>query len=63
VAGVDPGVMGIGPVPAVRRLLDRAGIVAADLDLVELNEAVRLTEPGRDLRGTAARSRSATRSG
>jgi acetyl-CoA C-acetyltransferase len=31
--------MGIGPVPAVRKLLDRAGIDVADLDLVELNEA------------------------
>jgi 3-oxoadipyl-CoA thiolase len=39
VAGVDPRVMGIGPVPAVRKLLDRAGVSAADLDLVELNEA------------------------
>ena len=39
VAGVDPRVMGIGPVPAVRKLLDRAGIGAGDLDLVELNEA------------------------
>jgi 3-oxoadipyl-CoA thiolase len=39
VAGVDPAVMGIGPVPAVRRLLARAGLTAADLDLVELNEA------------------------
>jgi 3-oxoadipyl-CoA thiolase len=39
VAGVDPRVMGIGPVPAVRKLLDRAGLTAADLDLVELNEA------------------------
>jgi acetyl-CoA C-acetyltransferase len=38
-AGVDPRVMGIGPVPAVRRLLARAGIDATDLDLVELNEA------------------------
>jgi 3-oxoadipyl-CoA thiolase len=38
-AGVDPRVMGIGPIPAVRRLLDRAGISAGDLDLVELNEA------------------------
>jgi acetyl-CoA acetyltransferase family protein len=38
-AGVDPRVMGIGPVPAVRRLLERAGIDVADLDLVELNEA------------------------
>jgi 3-oxoadipyl-CoA thiolase len=39
VAGVDPRVMGIGPIPAVRKLLDRAGISAADIDLVELNEA------------------------
>ena len=39
VAGVDPRVMGIGPVPAVRKLLARTGIDAADLDLVELNEA------------------------
>ncbi len=39
VAGVDPRVMGIGPVPAVRKLLDRAGIEVSDLDLVELNEA------------------------
>jgi len=39
VAGVDPRVMGIGPVPAVRKLLGRAGIEAADVDLVELNEA------------------------
>ena len=39
VAGVDPRVMGIGPVPAVRKLLSRAGIEAADVDLVELNEA------------------------
>jgi 3-oxoadipyl-CoA thiolase len=39
VAGVDPRVMGIGPVPAVRKLLERAGIAVEDLDLVELNEA------------------------
>ena len=39
VAGVDPRVMGIGPVPAVRKLLERAGISGAELDLVELNEA------------------------
>jgi len=39
VAGVDPRVMGIGPVPAVRKLLDRAGVEVSDLDLVELNEA------------------------
>ena len=39
VAGVDPRVMGIGPVPAVRKLLERAGLTVGDLDLVELNEA------------------------
>ena len=39
VAGVDPRVMGIGPVPAIRKALDRAGLGIADLDLVELNEA------------------------
>jgi acetyl-CoA C-acetyltransferase len=39
VAGVDPRVMGIGPVPAVRKLLDRAGVSVGELDLVELNEA------------------------
>ena len=39
VAGVDPAVMGIGPVPATRKVLDRAGIGVDDLDLVELNEA------------------------
>jgi acetyl-CoA C-acetyltransferase len=39
VAGVDPRVMGIGPVPAVRKLLARAGVDVNDLDLVELNEA------------------------
>jgi 3-oxoadipyl-CoA thiolase len=39
VAGVDPRVMGIGPVPAVRKLLERSGVAPGDLDLVELNEA------------------------
>jgi 3-oxoadipyl-CoA thiolase len=39
VAGVDPRVMGIGPVPAVDKLLQRAGVGADELDLVELNEA------------------------
>jgi 3-oxoadipyl-CoA thiolase len=38
-AGVEPRVMGVGPVPATRRLLDRAGLTIADVDLVELNEA------------------------
>ncbi len=39
VAGVDPAIMGVGPVPAARKALARAGIGAGDLDLVELNEA------------------------
>ncbi len=38
-AGVDPRLMGIGPVPAVRRLLERTGLALDDFDLVELNEA------------------------
>ena len=39
VSGVDPAVMGIGPVPAVRKLLERTGVAVEDIDLVELNEA------------------------
>jgi 3-oxoadipyl-CoA thiolase len=39
VAGVEPKLMGMGPLPATRKALARAGIAAADLDLVELNEA------------------------
>jgi 3-oxoadipyl-CoA thiolase len=39
VAGVDPAVMGVGPVPATRKALERAGLGVDDLDLVELNEA------------------------
>lgn len=39
VAGVEPGRMGIGPVPATQRALDRAGLSLADMDLIELNEA------------------------
>jgi acetyl-CoA acetyltransferase family protein len=39
VAGVDPSVMGIGPVSATLRALERAGLVVADVDLVEMNEA------------------------
>jgi acetyl-CoA acyltransferase len=38
-AGVDPAIMGIGPVPAVRKLLAKTGLTMADIDLVELNEA------------------------
>jgi len=39
VAGVDPAIMGIGPVPATQKALQRAGLTMADIDLVELNEA------------------------
>jgi len=39
VAGVDPSVMGLGPIPATQKALARAGIKAAELDLIELNEA------------------------
>jgi 3-oxoadipyl-CoA thiolase len=38
-AGVDPRVMGVGPIPAVRKLLARTGVALEDVDLVELNEA------------------------
>jgi acetyl-CoA C-acetyltransferase len=37
--GVDPKIMGIGPIPAVRTVLERAGLTAGDIDLYELNEA------------------------
>lgn len=39
VAGVDPALMGIGPIPATRKALERAGLTAADLDVAEINEA------------------------
>jgi acetyl-CoA C-acetyltransferase len=39
VAGVGPSVMGIGPIPAVHKLLDRAGMAGGDFHLIELNEA------------------------
>lgn len=39
IAGVDPSIMGIGPIPATQKALKRAGIESKDLDLVELNEA------------------------
>jgi acetyl-CoA acyltransferase len=39
VAGVDPSVMGIGPVPAVHKVLERAGLKLGDIDLIEINEA------------------------
>ncbi|MBJ2160079.1 thiolase family protein [Variovorax sp. IB41] len=37
--GVDPAIMGIGPIPATRKALARAGLTAADLDVIEINEA------------------------
>lgn len=39
VVGVEPAVMGTGPVPAVKKVLDRAGMKLSDIDLIELNEA------------------------
>jgi acetyl-CoA acyltransferase len=39
VAGVDPSIMGIGPVPAAHKALERAKLTLADIDLIELNEA------------------------
>lgn len=39
VAGVDPSTMGIGPVPATRKVLERTGLRIDDMDLIELNEA------------------------
>lgn len=39
VAGVDPSIMGVGPVPAVHKALSRAGLTLADIDLIEINEA------------------------
>lgn len=39
VAGVDPAIMGIGPVPATQKALQRAGLKVSELDLIELNEA------------------------
>ena len=39
IAGVDPAVMGIGPVPAVQKAINKSGMVVNDIDLIELNEA------------------------
>ena len=39
VVGVDPAYMGLGPIPAVRKVLQRTGLALADMDLIELNEA------------------------
>ncbi len=38
-AGVEPRVMGLGPIPATRKVLERTGLKVSDLDLIELNEA------------------------
>ena len=39
VSGLDPKIMGVGPIEAVRKVLDRAGMKIGDIDVVELNEA------------------------
>ncbi|CAI8019837.1 3-ketoacyl-CoA thiolase [Geodia barretti] len=39
VAGVEPAIMGTGPVPAVRKALNKSGMSIEDIDLIELNEA------------------------
>lgn len=39
VAGVDPNIMGIGPVPATKKVLEKAGLTLEDMDLIEINEA------------------------
>lgn len=39
VAGVDPNIMGIGPVPAVRKVMEKSGLSIADMDVIEINEA------------------------
>src|SRR5205807_1373041 len=39
VAGVDPSCMGLGPIPATQRVLQRAGLTIDQIDLIELNEA------------------------
>jgi acetyl-CoA acetyltransferase len=46
VCGVEPKTMGIGPVPAVRKALERAGKTLDDIDVIELNEGVRSPVPG-----------------
>ena len=38
-AGVDPSIMGVGPVPACQKALDKAGMTIGDIDLIEANEA------------------------
>jgi len=55
--GVDPAIMGIGPIPAVRKVLERAGLKASDIDLFELNAAfaAQALAVGRELGLDAAR--------
>lgn len=50
-AGVDPAIMGIGPVPSSKKALDKAGLTVADMDLIEANEAfaAQSVAVGRDL--------------
>ena len=60
-AGVDPSIMGIGPVPASKKALEKAGWTIADLDLIEANEAFAaqaIWRSARSLAGTRARSTS-----
>ena len=69
-AGVDPAYMGIGPVPATQKALERAGLKISDLDVIEANEAFAAGARGHAGLGldpakvnrTARASRSATRS-
>ncbi len=62
VAGVDPAYMGIGPIPAIRRALDAAGLELGQIDLIEINEAfarasARLLTRAGNRRGEAERQR------
>jgi acetyl-CoA C-acetyltransferase len=70
-AGVEPNVMGLGPIPAVKRVFKKSGLKPADMDVIESNEAFAVQamavtqELGLDpakVNRMAARSRSATRS-
>ena len=45
-AGVEPRLMGMGPVPATRRSLEQAGLSLDQIDVIELNEAFRVAGPG-----------------
>ncbi len=56
-AGVDPAIMGSGPIPASRKALEKAGWKVSDLDLVEANEAfaAQAIAVNRDMAGTPTR--------